>query len=175
MIYRFIIVIVIIAPLNLLGQDNALIIKHTGISDATIYPVVFLPDSITDEFSKKHLKYLKNFTIKPKWVTNIKVSIEELSGISSLACRLAENVNDTSKFSYRKGNFDIVWIASGKVEKKISINNLEKSLEFLNNFLHEMDSTLSSYTLAYEAIEYLIEQLQPNPTIEIVSPHEQKR
>lgn len=134
---------------NLLSQNNAIVIKHIGEQDKSIYPLVITNYEIDKSFSDNYLKYMDGFKRGPIYgIDTIKV-INEIFNYIDSSLRL--NV-DTSiiKRNRRYGSFVLLWIENDRVVKRIETNDRNKSLQLfykLSETIKRMDLFKKKYEL----------------------------
>lgn len=143
------------------GQKQALIIKHTGLTDAFIHPLVISTDVINVAFCKKYLKVFNTGVVPLSMVKNIKVERIELHKLDSLLFRIVSTKCDTTKFNYQYGSFDFVSVKNDTLIKKTSINNLVISIEILTEFRDKLyELHLKNFLEIYDNIEMIINEFK---------------
>lgn len=167
-IFKYIIFLGFFLALYACKGQSCIIIKHTGLSDATIQPIIFSDKKPNQEFANQYLTFMKNSTYKLNFIRFVKVDNDELEKLNHLLFEMVNSINDTATFEYKKGSFDFMYIKEGELLKSIPINDRENSIQILNNFLLKLDENLTCYDRAYEEILYIIREFEPNPTKEIV-------
>lgn len=152
------------------GQRNAVVIKHMGDVDHFIYPVVFLDDTIQDQFVIDHLKiWPRHVTLKKEWVQSVMVNTQEMKDLRTDVMDLLFLWSDSTEFTHAHGSFEVYIIEEGKCVLSRAMNDPSRSLSFLRALLARLYEYkgLNAEAIA-GVIDHLLREFDPNPTMRVV-------